>query len=47
MKPGIFLTSTSLLDDTFFEKSVIFITEYNDKGAMGFVINKRFPKKIK
>jgi putative transcriptional regulator len=46
MKPGIFLTSTSLLDDTFFEKSVIFITEYNEKGAMGFVVNKKFPRKL-
>jgi putative transcriptional regulator len=46
MKPGIFLTSTSLLDDTFFEKSVIFITEYNKKGAMGFVVNKKFPRKL-
>ncbi len=46
MKPGLFLTSTSLLDDTFFEKAVIFITEYNEKGAMGFVSNKRFPRKL-
>jgi putative transcriptional regulator len=46
MKPGIFLKSTSLLDDTIFEKSLIFITEYNEKGAMGFIINKEFPRKL-
>lgn len=42
MKAGIFLTATSLLDDTFFEKTVLFITEYNEKGAMGFVVNVQF-----
>jgi putative transcriptional regulator len=46
MKPGIFIKSTSLLDDTSFEKSVIFIAEYNEKGAMGFIINKVFPRKL-
>jgi putative transcriptional regulator len=46
MKPGIFIKSTALLDDTVFEKSVIFITEYNEKGAMGFIINKVFPRKL-
>ncbi|SEW18918.1 putative transcriptional regulator [Chitinophaga sp. YR573] len=46
MKPGIFLKSTSPLDDTIFEKSVIFVAEYNEKGAMGFIINKEFPRKL-
>ena len=46
MKPGIFIKSTSLLDETVFEKSVIFIAEYNEKGAMGFIINKKFPRKL-
>jgi len=46
MKPGIFIKSTSLLDETVFEKSVIFIAEYNEKGAMGFIINKEFPRKL-
>jgi putative transcriptional regulator len=44
MRAGIFIRSTSLLDDSFFEQSVLFIAEYNDKGAMGFVINKAFPR---
>jgi len=46
MKPGLILKSTSLLNDTFFENTVIFITEYNDKGAMGFVVNQKFPRKL-
>ncbi|MGO4292052.1 YqgE/AlgH family protein [Chitinophaga sp. RAB17] len=46
MNAGIFISSTSLLDDSFFEKSILFITEYNDKGAMGFVVNKEFPRKF-
>lgn len=44
MRAGIFIRSTSLLDDSFFEKATLFITEYNDRGAMGFVINKQFPR---
>lgn len=46
MKPGLFIKSTSLLKDTSFENSVIFITEYNEKGAMGFVVNHIFPRKL-
>jgi putative transcriptional regulator len=46
MKPGLFLKSTSLLNDTLFENAVILITEYNEKGAMGFVVNQKFPRKL-
>jgi putative transcriptional regulator len=46
MKPGLFLKSTSLLNDTVFENAVVFITEYNEKGAMGFVVNQKFPRKL-
>src|SRR5436190_1000281 len=46
MKPGFFLKSTSLLNDTTFENAVIFITEYNEKGAMGFVVNQKFPRTL-
>lgn len=46
MKPGIFIKSTSLLDDTVFENSVILITEYNEKGAMGFIINQKFSRTL-
>ena len=46
MKAGTFLTSTALLNGTFFEQTVIFITEYNEKGAMGFVVNRQFPRRL-
>jgi putative transcriptional regulator len=46
MKPGIFLKSTTLLNGTLFENAVIFITEYNEKGSMGFVVNQQFPRKL-
>ncbi len=32
--------------DENFKEAVIFITEYNQNGAMGFVINKPFPRKF-
>ena len=46
MKAGTFLKSTDLLDDTFFGQAVIFIAEHNEKGAMGFVVNRQFPRKL-
>jgi putative transcriptional regulator len=44
MHAGIFLNSTSQLDDTFFEKTQVFITELNEKGAIGFVVNRPFSR---
>ncbi len=46
MNAGIFLQSNSLLDNTYFEHTLIFIAEKNEKGALGFVINKVFPRAI-
>ena len=46
MKAGIFLHSTSLLDGDYFEDAVIFITEYNEQGAIGYVVNRPFPRKF-
>lgn len=46
MKAGIIIGSTALLDDSFFEQAILFIAEYNEKGAMGFVINKEFPRRF-
>lgn len=46
MKQGVFIKSTSLQDDPPFDGSLIFITEYNEKGAMGFIVNKAFPRKL-
>lgn len=46
MKTGTVITATALLKDTFFEDATLLITEYNEKGAMGFVINKRFERTL-
>jgi len=43
---GTFLSSLPSLNDTNFEQAVILITEHNEKGAMGFVVNKAFPRKL-
>jgi len=46
MKPGIIIQSTPLLQGTYFEDTVIYITEYNSKGAAGFIVNRPFPRKF-
>lgn len=44
MKAGQFIYASSLLDDSIFENAVIFISEHNAKGAMGFIVNKQFSR---
>ncbi len=46
LQAGIFLKSTEALDGTTFEKTTIFITEYNANGAVGFIINKPFIRRL-
>jgi putative transcriptional regulator len=43
---GTILSSTSLMDDKNFEKTILLITEYNESGAIGFIVNKIFPRKL-
>jgi putative transcriptional regulator len=43
---GKILISMPSLDESIFEKTVVFITEHNEKGAMGFIINKIFPRTL-
>jgi putative transcriptional regulator len=43
---GTLLISTPALDNTNFEKAIVFIAEYNQQGAMGFVINNLFPRTL-
>jgi putative transcriptional regulator len=38
---GRLLVSGPLLHDFFFGRSVIFMTEYSNEGAMGFILNKK------
>lgn len=40
MKPDTFLSATSLLDDDYFAKAIVFIAECNSDGASCFVINR-------
>jgi len=42
LQAGTFIKSTSTLNNTYFEKATIYITEHNAQGAMGFVISKPF-----
>ncbi len=44
MQAGNFLQATAALEGDYFEKAVLLITEYNENGAIGFVVNKKFPK---
>jgi putative transcriptional regulator len=43
---GTILKSTPSTNDPNFEQAIIFIAEYNEKGAMGFVINKKFARTL-
>lgn len=43
---GCFLESTAVLDNTVFERSLIFITEHDQNGAVGFIINHLHPRKL-
>jgi putative transcriptional regulator len=44
INPGSILISNISLTDPNFEKVVIVIAEHNEKGALGFVINKTFQR---
>jgi putative transcriptional regulator len=43
---GTLLISTPLLDNTNFEKAIIFIATYNENGALGFMINHPFSRTL-
>ena len=43
---GSIIISTSLLNDTNFEKVVIVITEHNEKGTIGYIINQQFGRRF-
>ncbi len=38
--PGRILISEPFLSDTYFKRSVVFLTEHSDEGSVGFVLNK-------
>lgn len=46
LQAGLFLHSTSALDDSYFADSIIYLTECNADGALGFVINRSFGRSL-
>lgn len=46
LKQGVFIKSTELLKETVFEQAYILIAEHNDRGALGFMINKAFGRNL-
>lgn len=46
LKAGIILQSSSLMEDIEFIQRLVFITEYNADGAMGFVIDNIFDRTL-
>ncbi|RXK59015.1 YqgE/AlgH family protein [Lacibacter luteus] len=44
MQEGSIIISTAMLNDTAFDHAAVIITEHNEKGAMGYVFNKLFPR---
>lgn len=43
---GRVLISEPFLSDNYFHRSVVYLTEYNAKGALGFVLNKSLDVKL-
>jgi putative transcriptional regulator len=46
IQAGMILQSSPLLDDLNFQQAIILITEHDDNGATGVVINKLFPRTL-
>ncbi|MEA1887833.1 MAG: YqgE/AlgH family protein [Bacteroidota bacterium] len=43
---GRLLISEPFLPDTFFNRTLVFLTEHNEKGSVGFIINKAIKIKV-
>lgn len=43
---GTFLKSTPALNGTVFENATVLITEYNSKGAVGYILNQPFHRNL-
>lgn len=43
---GNYIKSTTLLNDTYFEDTTILITEHNEQGAIGFVMNRPYGRSL-
>ncbi|AHF14715.1 YqgE/AlgH family protein [Niabella soli] len=43
---GVILKASLLMDDDNFKQAIVVLTEYNEKGAMGFIVSQRFPRQL-
>ena len=43
---GKILISEPFLPDTFFNRSIVYLTDHNEKGSLGFILNKKLDLKI-
>lgn len=46
LQAGIFLKSTPALNGTYFAGAIIFITEFNANGAVGYLVNRFFGRSL-
>jgi len=46
LQPGTIIKSTEALKDTVFDDAIIYIAEFNEKGAVGYIINKLFGRSL-
>ena len=46
IRAGLFLESMQALEDTFFAGAVLYLSEYNNKGAVGYIINRPFGRSL-
>ncbi|WP_207496017.1 YqgE/AlgH family protein [Aridibaculum aurantiacum] len=46
LKAGTIIKSTQALEATVFEDAIILVTELNDDGAVGFMLNKPFSRNL-
>ena len=46
LKAGLYIKSTTALNDSIFENSTILIVEHNETGSIGFVTNKPLNKSL-
>jgi len=44
---GKILISEPFLPDTFFNRSIVYLTEHTKEGSVGFILNKRLEMKVK
>jgi putative transcriptional regulator len=46
-EPGKLLIAEPFLDDPYFKRSVVLLTEHNENGSIGFILNKPIEIKLK